>query len=97
MSNKFNQVSLIIKIKDYVSKLGYSVEVSERFEEMYIKEMNHLIDMHNKIGKLTEFNKVFLGKSYNKEEFTIKDNQDLLSKTINNVNRTCRQVFNNIR
>ena len=53
--NTFDTNEILLKIKEYTFKLGYSEEISNRFFEMYKKEMEHLIDMNKKFKRIQLF------------------------------------------
>ncbi len=92
--NTFDTNEILLKIKEYTFKLGYSEEISNRFFEMYKKEMEHLIDMNKKFSTLNHFKRFTFGKTISKDDFILKDNDDLFFKSINNVNNISRQIFN---
>lgn len=81
------------KVKEYVKTFGLDEELSLRFENMYLKEIEHFKDMKIKLDnlkKVKNFEKRILGfnfRNFNSEDFDYFSEDDLFNKAVSNVNK----------
>lgn len=81
------------KVKEYVKTFGLDEELSLRFENLYLKEIEHFKDMKIKFDNLKKvkiFEKRILGfnfRNFNSEDFDYSSEDDLFNKAVSNVNK----------
>lgn len=91
--NKYNEDRIKAKFKAYLNNQKLNGSIKRRIYEMYVKEMEHLIDMEKRFKHLNPFTKIFKNKIITKNDILIKDSDDLYEKSLQNVNKIFHNIF----
>lgn len=74
-------------LKHYIVQLNLPKEIKSRIENMYFKELEHIFSMNESIKTLRPFKKNWNGIIFDSNDFLVKTEEELVNKTIENVNR----------